>query len=198
MRAAQRFVRELDAAGSLAKTARVQVELYGSLALTGIGHGTDRAVLLGLMGEAPDKVDPASVEAKIAQVRETSRLKLGGRAEIPFHESGDLRFLKSQMYPEAGVVSHPNGVRFTAFDAAGAVLASEVFYSVGGGFIVSEAERLAEGAGSAASMRVVPYAFRSAEQLLRVAQEHGLTIAVLLLANECALLADPAVKIVRP
>jgi len=198
MRAALRFVRELNAAGSLAKTARVTAELYGSLALTGIGHGTDRAVLLGLMGEAPDTVDPASVEAKIAEVRGTTRLKLGGSSEIPFHESDDLRFLKSQMYPEAGVVSHPNGVRFTAFDPAGAVLASEVFYSVGGGFIVSETERLADGTGGAASTRVVPYPFRSAEQLLRIAAEHELTIAELVLANECALLADPAVRIVRP
>jgi L-serine dehydratase len=198
MRAALRFVREFDAAGGLAKTHRVTVDLYGSLALTGLGHGTDRAVLLGLMGEAPDAVDPATVEGKIAEVRETLRLRLGGRAEIAFVEADDLRFLKNQMYPEAGVVSHPNGVRFTAFNAGGAVLASEVFYSVGGGFIVSEAERLAEGAGSAASMRVVPYPFRSAEQLLRIAEEHGLTIAGLVLANECALLADPAVKIVRP
>ena len=76
MRAALRFVRELDAAGLLVKTARVSVDLYGSLALTGIGHGTDRAILLGLMGEAPDAVNPASVEAKIGEVRETSRLKL--------------------------------------------------------------------------------------------------------------------------
>src|ERR1700692_4833734 len=79
MRAALRFVRELGAAGMLTTTARVQVDLYGSLALTGIGHGTDRAVLLGLLGEAPDKVDPAAVEGKIAEVRTTSRLPLRGR-----------------------------------------------------------------------------------------------------------------------
>ena len=198
MRAALRFVRELEAAGLLATTARVTVDLYGSLALTGRGHGTDRAVLLGLMGEAPDTVDPASVEGKIAEVRTTLLLRLGGRVEISFVEAGDLRFRREQMYPEAGVVSHPNGVRFTAFDAAGGELASEVFYSIGGGFIVSEAERVAEADGGAVSNRVVPYPFRSAEELLRVARVHELTIAELVLANECALLTDPAAKIVRP
>jgi len=198
MRAALRFVRELDGAGLLDKTVRVTVDLYGSLALTGKGHGTDRAVLLGLMGEAPDAVDPATVEEKIAAVRQASLLKLGGQSVIPFHESEDLRFLKGQMYPEADKVSHPNGVRFTAFNAEGKKLAGEVFYSIGGGFIVSEAERVAEADGGTVSNRVVPYQFRSAEQLLRVAREHRLTIAELVLANECALLADPSVKIVRP
>ncbi|MDP9050040.1 MAG: L-serine ammonia-lyase, partial [Acidobacteriota bacterium] len=207
MRAALRFVRELEAAGVLEKTARVTVDLYGSLALTGVGHGTDRAVLLGLMGEAPDSVDPALVDAKIAEVRAMSRLMLGGRVEIPFCdgtrgklgvEESDLRFRRSHMYPEAGVVSHPNGMRFAAFDAAGGELAEEVFYSVGGGFIVSEAERLAELGGGAASTRVVPYPYRSAAELLRIAGEHQLTIAKLVLANECALLADEQVQIVRP
>jgi L-serine dehydratase len=198
MRAALRFVREFDASGGLEKTARVSVELYGSLALTGVGHGTDRAMLLGLMGEAPDTVDPAAVEAKIAEVRETSRLKLGGRVAIRFHEAEDLKFRRDQMYPEAGVVSHPNGMRFTAFDGAGAVLASEVFYSVGGGFIVSEAERVADASSSAGAKRVVPYPFGSAAELLRLADEHRVTVAEVVMANECALLADKAVKIVRP
>src|ERR1039458_1569554 len=143
MRAALRFVRELKAAGLLAKTARVTVDLYGSLALTGRGHGTDHAVLLGLMGEAPDSVDPAGVEAKIAEVRATSWLMLGGRVGIAFRVAGsgeeaDLRFLREQMYPEAGVVSHPNGMRFVATDAAGARLADEGVYSVGGGVFLSQ------------------------------------------------------------
>ncbi len=196
MRAAQRFVRGLDAAGLLDSTTHIGVDLYGSLALTGIGHGTDRAVLLGLMGEAPDTVDPASVDAKIAKVKESLHLELGGRVAIPFREAEDLRFRRDQMYPEAGVVSHPNGMRFTAFHAAGAMLASEVFYSVGGGFIVSEAERVAEGGGT--SRRVVPYPFDSAAELLRTASDHGLTVAELMLANEAALLADATVKIARP
>jgi len=197
MRAALRFVRELEAEGLLARTTRVTVDLYGSLALTGIGHGTDRAVLLGLMGEAPDTVDPAAVEAKIAEVRETSWLRLGGRVEIPFVEEDDLRFRRNQMYPDTEVVSHPNGMRFAAFDGEREILEG-VFYSVGGGFIVSEAERVAGEAVGASSMRKVPYPFRSAEELLRLAAEHELTIAELVLANECALLRDEGVKIVRP
>jgi L-serine dehydratase len=193
MRAALRFVRELDAAGLLEKTEQVTVDLYGSLALTGLGHGTDRAVLLGLMGEAPDAVDPASVEAKIVEVRETLRLRLGGRVEIAFNENDDLRFLKSQMYPDAGVVTHPNGMRFMAFDGAGAVLAADVFYSVGGGFIVSAAE-FANPAG--ARKREVPFAFSSAAELLDVAAKNGKTVAEVVLANEMALLNEAG--IVRP
>jgi L-serine dehydratase len=198
MRAALRFVRELEAAGLLKKTERVAVDLYGSLALTGLGHGTDRAVLLGLMGEAPDTVDPATVDATIAAVRWTSRLMLGGHVGIAFHEADDLRFLKSRMYPDAGVVTHPNGMRFAAFDAMGVKLAEEVFYSVGGGFILSEAERVAGAGGDAGAKRVVPYPLSSAAEMLRVAADNELTIAELVLANECALLADAAVKIARP
>ena len=198
MRAALRFVRELEDAGLIGKTERVTVDLYGSLALTGMGHGTDRAVLLGLMGEAADTVDPATVEARIDKVGATQRLLVGGRAAIDFHKAEDLRFHRDQMYPDAGMVSHPNGMRFTAFDGAGGVLSSEVFYSVGGGFIVSEAERVAATEGMAQSARVVPYPFRSAEELLRLAAEHELTIAELVLANECALLADGSVTIARP
>jgi L-serine dehydratase len=198
MRAALRFVRQLEHEGLLEKTARVTVDLYGSLALTGIGHGTDRAVLLGLMGEAPDAVDPATVEAKIAEVRAEARLRLAGRIAIEFNEREELRFRRNQMYPEAGVVSHPNGMRFCAFEADGGALADDIFYSVGGGFIVSEAERVVGAAGGPGSLRVVPYPYRSAEELLRLAGEHGLTIAELVLANECALLQDEGVRIVRP
>jgi L-serine dehydratase len=196
MRAALRFVRELEANGQLERATRVQVDLYGSLALTGIGHGTDRAVLLGLMGESADTVDPATVGTKISEVRSEASLPLGGGVAIPFHESEDVRFHRAQMYPDPGIVSHPNGMRFTAFDSAGGVIASEVFYSVGGGFIVSEAERTAD--AGAASPRVVPYPFPSATEMLRLADERELTIAELVMANECALLTDESVKIARP
>jgi len=195
MRAALRFVRQLAAGGLLARVATVNVDLYGSLALTGIGHGTDRAVLLGLMGEAPDSVDPASVDAKIAAVRESGLLRLGGIVTIPFVEATHLHFRRDQMYPDMAVVSHPNGMRFTAFDENGVTFADEVFYSVGGGFIVSEAERTAE---SLTSARTVPFPFRNAADLLATAQQNGLTIAELLFANEVALLNDSTVAINRP
>jgi L-serine dehydratase len=195
MRAALRFTRELAAANLLEKTAKVTVDLYGSLALTGIGHGTDRAILLGLLGEAPDTVDPAAVETKIAAIRSTNTLALNGTKSIAFVEAENLNFRRNQMYPDPEVHSHPNGMRFTAFDNTGKTLAEEVFYSIGGGFIVSEAERTAE---SLTSARTVPYPFRSADDLLATAKRHNLTIADLVLANEVALLNDPKISITRP
>jgi L-serine dehydratase len=195
MRAALRFTRELAAANLLDKTARVTVDLYGSLALTGIGHGTDRAILLGLLGEAPDTVDPATVEEKIAAIRNTNSLMLNGTRTIPFVEAENLNFRRNQMYPDPAVHSHPNGMRFTAFDSTGAALAEAVFYSIGGGFIVSESERTAE---SATNARTVPYPFRNGADLLATAKQHNLTIAELLLANEVALLNDPKIAITRP
>jgi L-serine dehydratase len=195
MRAALRFLRLLESTDLLPRTAAVNVDLYGSLALTGIGHGTNRAILLGLLGEAPDTVDPATVEASIAAIRAIGLLKLGGTITIPFSEAANLHLRRDQMYPDPAVLSHPNGMRFTAFDNTGATLAEEVFYSIGGGFIVSEAERTAE---SHTSARTVPYPFRSAADLLATAKQHNLTIANLLLANEVALLNDPAVFITRP
>jgi L-serine dehydratase len=195
MRAALRFSRQLATSNLLDKIAKVNVDLYGSLALTGIGHGTDRAILLGLLGEAPDTVDPATIETKITAIRSTNSLKLGGRKTIPFTEAEDLNFRRNQMYPDPAVTSHPNGMRFTAFDNTGTKLADEILYSIGGGFIVSEAERTAE---SLTSTRNVPYPFRSAAGLLATAKQHNLTIADLLLANEVALLNDPNISINRP
>jgi L-serine dehydratase len=195
MRAALRYIRELATANLLEKTAKVTVDLYGSLALTGIGHGTDRAILLGLLGEAPDTVDPATIEAKIAAIRSTGTLALNGSKTISFTEAENLNFRRNQMYPDPAVTSHPNGMRFAAFDSIGTKFAEEVFYSIGGGFIVSEAERTAE---SLTSTRTVPYPFRSAAELLSTAKQHNLTIANLLLANEVALLNDHAITINRP
>ncbi len=195
MRAALRFARGLESGGVLERTARVVVHLYGSLALTGIGHGTDRAILLGLLGEAPDTVDPSGVEAKLAEVRETQSIALLGRHRVPFSEPANLPFHRDQMYPNVGVASHPNGMRFTAFDDEGALLTEDVFYSVGGGFIVSEDEFASP---ERVSPRRVPYPFRSAEELLRLAAENNLSIAALLLANEAALLIDPAIVLNRP
>ncbi len=195
MRAALRFSCSLQTKGLLPRIASLHVDLYGSLALTGIGHGTDRAILLGLLGEAPDTVDPPTVEAKIANLRSTGTLAVGGAYPIPFTEAANLYLHRNQMYPDPAVVSHPNGMRFTALDSNGKTLADEVFYSIGGGFIVSEAERTAE---SLTSTRIVPYPFRSAADLLSTAGQHNLTIAELLLANEVALLADSNVRITRP
>ena len=202
MRAALRFVAEL---GSLAAVASVRAELYGSLAHTGIGHGTDRAILLGLCGQAPDTVDPAAIESILDRIRTTSTLPLGGDHEIPFHPDADLLFCRAEMYPPhaQAATSHPNGMRFTAFDAADAVLSRQVFYSVGGGFILSAAELAPNPEEKQAPARAVPYPFSSSAQLLTIAAQHRLTIADLILANECALLeaehANPQARpITRP
>ena len=198
MRAALRFVSELQASAAFAHTARVHVDLYGSLALTGIGHATDRAILLGLSGQAPDTVAPEDIEATLTQIRTTHALHLAGTHSIPFTETTDLLFHRNQMYPDPAKPSHPNGMAFTALSTTGEVLAHSIFYSIGGGFILSEAERLASLNSAATNTRTVPYPFRSAAELLVTAAHHHLTIAELLLANEVALLADPTLPINRP
>ncbi len=143
MRAALRFARELESTGLTPKTASIQVDLYGSLALTGHGHGTDRAILLGLSGQTPEGIDPEEIEAKLTAIRAAKALELPGHHTIAFDEAKHLIFHRDQMYPVAGIVSHPNGMRFSAFDSGGALLLERIFYSIGGGFIVSEEELLA-------------------------------------------------------
>jgi len=185
MRAARRFALELEAAGVLGRVAEVRVELYGSLALTGRGHGTDRAVLLGLSGEEAATIDPATIEPKLAEIRSSGRLVLLGKHSIPFREPEHLIFHRDQMIPPGAVTQHPNGVRFTAFDAAGYVLMAGTYFSVGGGFIVADGEDAlptTAGAGPA-----LPYPFASAAELLRMAAGHGLAIWELMLENESAL-----------
>jgi L-serine dehydratase len=200
MRAALRFAQSLEANALLDRTARVTVDLYGSLALTGIGHGTDRAVLLGLLGEAPDQVDPAQVEATLERIAATESIALLGRHTVPFLRAENLLFHRDQMYPTADEAAHPNGMRFTAIDTAGTTLAQEIFYSIGGGFIVSETEHTAPAGTSpiGATPRTVPYPFHSAAELLQLAAEHKLTIPELMLANEIALLNDASLAINRP
>ncbi len=198
MRAALRFAQQLETSGALPHTARVVVHLYGSLALTGIGHGTDRAIILGLLGQAPDTLDPTRIESLLDQVRSSRTLPLLGHHPVPFHEPESLPFHRDEMYPDPNVASHPNGMRFTAFDHAGNLLANEVFYSIGGGFIVSESERSERNQPAASSPRVIPYPFRSAAELLATAKQHSLSIADLLLENEVALLSDPSISIARP
>jgi len=194
MRAALRFARSLDAEGKLANVARITVELYGSLALTGHGHGTNRAILLGLIGEAPDTINPAVIDAELGAIHDTGTLYLLDREAIPFTEAEHLIFHRDQMYPNPEKPTHPNGMRFSAFDAAGSIVAQDVFYSIGGGFILSSAEFEAQQNSAAVSTRTVPYPFRSAAALLSTAAKHKLTIADLLLANEVALLPDPTIN----
>ncbi|AND71132.1 serine dehydratase [Dyella thiooxydans] len=178
MRAAARFCeRWLEEKGVLDRVARVRAELFGSLAMTGRGHGTDKAVLLGLEGAHPDTVDPDAIPDTLARIRKTHRIRLLGRHEIVFDEKADLVFNKRQKLP-----FHTNGMRFSAYDEQGNELATRDYYSVGGGFVVNHDE--------AAEDRIVadtteqPYPFSSGDELLRLCEQHGLTIAQLMLANE--------------
>lgn len=185
MRAARRFVLSLENSGNLGLTARVCAELFGSLALTGRGHGTDRAILLGLSGEEPSKIDPETIEPKLQQIRSSHSISLAARNTIPFREETDLIFHYNQMYPEGAKTQHPNGMKFSAFAADGSILANEVYFSIGGGFIVSDAE----GSGNAPVMTTapLPYPFKSAAELLEMAAEKRLSIRELMLENEAAL-----------
>ena len=177
MRAARRFARRLEEEGALPRTARVRCELYGSLAMTGKGHGTDRAVLIGLEGETPEGVDPGWMPQRVAEIRSTGRIALLGRHEIPFEEKRDLVFNRKELLP-----LHSNGMRFTAFDAEGQILDERTFYSVGGGFVVDES--------TAGENRLVedrtehPYPFTSGEALLALGNELGLPIWRIMLENE--------------
>jgi L-serine dehydratase len=191
MRAALRFVTELESTGQTQQTASLQVDLYGSLALTGLGHGTDRAILLGLSGQTPEGVDPSEIESRVSAIRSGKALQMPGHHAIVFDEGRHLIFHRDQMYPVAGIASHPNGMRFSAFDLGGGLLLERLFFSIGGGFIVTEEERIAAQAPQAESdhpEKAVPYPFHSALELLEKAAAGNITIPQLMLANECALL----------
>jgi L-serine dehydratase len=191
MRAARRFAVELEAAGVLARVAEVRVDLYGSLALTGLGHGTDRAVLLGLSGEEAATIDPATIEPKLVEIRSSGQLVLLGKHSIPFREPEHVIFHRDQMFPPGAVTQHPNGVRFTAFDAAGYVLMTGTYFSIGGGFIVADGEEaLPKTTGDVR----LPYPFASAAELLAMASEKGLAIWELMLENESALRSREEVR----
>ncbi|HEX4156258.1 MAG TPA: L-serine ammonia-lyase [Acidobacteriaceae bacterium] len=193
MRAALRFVRSLDAQHLLDRAATVIVDLYGSLAHTGHGHGTDRAILLGLLGESPDTVPLDQIDSLLASIRSTGHLNLMGHHEIAFREPEHLLFHRDQMFPDPAAHTHPNGMRFTARDEPNNVLLSEIFYSIGGGFILSGEEFAALANPGDTKKREVPYPFSSGAELLDIAARHNLRIDQLVLANEIALLSDPTI-----
>ncbi len=183
MRAAALFAAELAATGVRAAVEEIQIDLYGSLALTGIGHGIDRALLLGLEGERPERVDIEAIPARIARIRESGELRLGGEQPLRFVESRHVIFHKNEVLPH-----HTNGLRFTARGANGVLLTRE-YYSVGGGFVVTAEQ--AAGAGVPAVP--VPYDFGHASELLRMVRETGLSIRDIVIANEHAL--DPSRRV---
>ena len=180
MRAAHAFVARLAERGLLTQTVTVRCWLHGSLGATGKGHASDVAVLLGLSGHEPDTVDIDSVPALLAEIRSTQQLTLGGQHRIAFREKEDLLFMR------APLPFHANGMRFVALDAAGQELANRVYYSVGGGFILSD-EVAADGSRHktiAPDATVLPLPFTSGDALLQLAKQHGLSIAHIMRRNE--------------
>jgi L-serine dehydratase len=159
---------------------RVRTELHGSLGATGKGHGSDKAVLLGLEGEEPDKVDVESIEQRLSGIRSARRLQLAGGQAIEFTEATDLAFLTKPL------PFHANGLVFIAFDAQANELARRTYYSVGGGFVVSE-ELAADGSLQkkiAPDTTVLPYPFHSGAELLALAEREGCSIAEVMRVNE--------------
>ena len=175
MNAARAFVELLEARGVLTSTTQVSAQLYGSLALTGRGHCTDRAVLLGLEGLAPDTIDPAVIEPTLQRIRSLGRIRLAGRHEIAFDEPLNVLFHFDQVLP-----GHSNGMRFTAQDAGNAILATEEYYSIGGGFIVRAGAETSAGESRATP----PFEFNSAARLLEHGRGQGLEIHELMAARE--------------
>ena len=181
MRAARLFVQRLARAGRLPQVARVSADLYGSLGATGKGHGSDRAVLLGLAGHEPDRVDVDAIPAMVAAIRSSHRLSLLGLQEIGFDERADLRLHRRETLP-----LHPNGMRFTALDAAGGVIDQRVYYSVGGGFVISADAAIDGGRhlAIAPDTTLLPHPFHSAAELLQHTRELGASIAGVMRRNE--------------
>jgi L-serine dehydratase len=181
MRAARLFVSKLAHEGLLPRCARVVSQLYGSLGATGKGHGSDKAVLLGLAGHEPDTVDVDAVPELLEAMRGGKCISLLGQHEVAFNELLDLKFFRRETLP-----FHSNGMRFTAFDEQGQELLSRTYYSVGGGFVVSD-EVAADGSKQkviAPDATVLPYPFKTGDELLALAQAHGLSIAEIMRRNE--------------
>lgn len=187
MKAARRFMLDVEEQIGIGVVGEVSVQLYGSLALTGKGHCTDRALLLGLEGERPETIDPDQIDEILSRIRDGGRIRLLGKREVAFDEALNLLFHKDQVLP-----GHSNGMRFTAMSDKAEVLVQEDFYSIGGGFVVRADQASSGEAGG--DLPPAPYEFDSAAELLEKADKAGLSIGGLMLENEKTWRAAPAVK----
>jgi L-serine dehydratase len=178
MRAAKTFLEGLKADGLLARVGSVKAELYGSLSATGKGHGSDKAVILGLLGHTPEGVPVEEVERFLAEVRFGQKLNLLGEREVPFLEKDHLLMLRKSL------PYHPNGMRFVALDDAGNVLRARLYFSVGGGFIVDETAT--HGNPVKADETALPHPFTTGAELLALCERTGKRISQIMLENECA------------
>lgn len=178
MRAARLFIQDLQAQACFDRVQSIRIDLYGSLAATGRGHGTDKALIAGLNGLAPENADPDEVQRRVATSRADGTLALGGSKCIGFREANDILFLRKTL------PFHSNGLQFFAFGNAGELLLERTYYSVGGGFVVNSE--------AAAADRIVPdstplrWPFSSGKELLQHCREKGLAISSIMLANELA------------
>jgi L-serine dehydratase len=187
MRAARMFATHLRDASLLDRVQAVKIEFFGSLGATGKGHGSDKAVMLGLLGETPEGIDPDGVPALLAELRRRREIALLGTRTIPFDERQHLAFHRRRSLPE-----HPNGMEFTAYDTEDASICSKRYYSVGGGFVVNH------GASGADALKPddtpLPFPFHSAAELMRICQEQGLPISGVMLENEAVWRTQADVK----
>nr|WP_298249366.1 L-serine ammonia-lyase [uncultured Halomonas sp.] len=185
MQAACNFVADLEARELVAHTTRLEVELYGSLSATGIGHGTDHAVIMGLMGERPDHIDPDVIAPRIEALKASGTLLLASRHDVAFDWSRDMRLL------EESLPQHPNAMRLLAYGDDGE-LYRNTYYSVGGGFVIDEAQ--AEEGQLDTDHTQIPYDFQTAEELLQMCRDSGLRIGELMLANEMAWRSEAEIR----
>jgi len=179
MRAASIFLQRAAEAGIVDQARRVQIDLFGSLGHTGRGHGSDRAVLLGLEGEVPDQVDPDHISRRMDEIVEQGRLRLAGQHDMAIDLRRDLIFHKRQTLPH-----HSNGLRFALFDEQGQTLLSRDYYSVGGGFVVNADEAAAD--RIVADSTPLTYPYKTGDELLAICDEEGLRISDVMMANEQA------------
>jgi L-serine dehydratase len=175
MLAAKAFLQKLHDKSVFFKTERVLIELYGSLALTGKGHGTDKAILNGLEGFDPDTVVPENMVPRMREIISTQNLRLNNEKDIFFNDETDFLFLQKELLPK-----HSNGMRFTSFDDQKGILVSQVYYSIGGGFITTE-ENFEKNSNDATTL---PYPFTTASELLFLCETNNLSIPDLMMANE--------------
>jgi L-serine dehydratase len=184
MVAAHLFIESLQRKELLDTVSRVHIALYGSLGATGKGHGSDKAVLLGLLGETPDKVDVSRVPELIASIRDKNQISLFGVKNIVFDEENDLKF-----YRKKSLMFHSNGMKFSAFDSAQNCISENIYYSVGGGFVIDETAENGfsedqDDSPIKQNSTVLPYEFTTADKLLEICNAEKLSISEIMLANE--------------
>ncbi|MCM2369136.1 L-serine ammonia-lyase [Rhodopirellula sp. ICT_H3.1] len=186
MRAAKLFVEELQNQNSLGSVTRIQIDLYGSLALTGLGHGTDTAVLMGLSGERPETIDPETIPTKLETIRQASSIELDGLQSVPFDQKTDLIFNR-----RITLDTHPNAMRMQAFGDAdrGRLLHESIYFSIGGGFVIRQGQE-----PDVADQVDVPYPFSSANDLLVLSQQHSCSISDLIRENERVFRSDAEIS----